>query len=99
MNDDTNHDDGMDGVDLPAPGERVGTFYGSCNKFTVNRHGDLLITVVVPAEHKYEALPVTDYPGLLLEFDVARVMKVYGDYTSTNHTDDGDDADAEWGVA
>lgn len=46
---------------------------------SVDRMGNLHLTFVVPMDSKYDALPVTDHPGMLLRIRAVREVIVYSD--------------------
>lgn len=62
---------------LPTPGEPITTFMASFRSMTIIKNGDMEVRFIVPQAQKYAALPLTDYPGMLMKFQVERYRRVY----------------------
>lgn len=56
----------------------IHTFKAWVRGATVDSKGELTISVVVPKEHKYEALPITDHGAIMQEFSV-KIVKEYSE--------------------
>lgn len=59
--------------------EPVAMFKGFVGGMRTNIRGQLLLTIVVPNTEKYDAMPVTDQPGLMLAVVCARVPRMAED--------------------
>lgn len=63
-----------DADDLDSPGDLipVATFPIIGSSYTVGPKGTLRLTLVIDRAHKYDAMPVTDWPGIQLHAAVFR---------------------------
>jgi len=57
----------------------VATFRASAGSFTTDTKGRLILHLIVPMEFKYDAMPVTDQPGMMLTFTASARPRVKGD--------------------
>lgn len=75
--------DGTDGgaeiLQFPDQGTLIADFRAVFQKMQVNRAGALVLTFLVPLDHKYDALPITDFPGMVLRMSAKREVIVYSD--------------------
>lgn len=62
----------MEPEELEEFTEPVALFKGWVRSMVSDRKGQLVLTVAVPLEEKYAAMPVTDNPGLMLGIVCAR---------------------------
>lgn len=63
---------------LPRPDEEIATFQAAFKGMTVARNGDLVVTFIIPQGDKYKAMPITDFPGMLLVLSAKRFRRKYG---------------------
>lgn len=64
-------------IQFPIQGTTIAKFYAVVKGMKVDRKGQLEIALVVSADHKYQALPTTDFPGMLMEVTVERAILNY----------------------
>lgn len=64
-------------IQFPVQGTTIAKFYAVVKGMKVDRKGQLEIALVVSADHKYQALPTTDFPGMLMEVTVQRAVLNY----------------------
>lgn len=50
--------------------EPIATFRGFISQWHGTRYGEVAVMVTVPLQYKYDAMPITDAQGLMLEFRV-----------------------------
>lgn len=62
---------------IPAPNSVIGDFRAVFSKMAVDRAGNLVLTFKVPPDFKYQAIPVTDHPGMVMRVQVKREVIVY----------------------
>ena len=61
----------------------VAGFRAATGSFSTDRRGRLVLQLIVPIDDKYEAMPVTDQPGMMLHFLALRRPR------STERPDEG----------
>lgn len=66
-------------IRFPDQGTVIADFRAVFQKLSVNRAGNLILTFLVPLDHKYEALPITDFPGMVLRMSAKREVIVYSE--------------------
>ena len=62
---------------IPAPNAVIADFRAVFAKMSVDRAGNLVLTFKVPPDFKYQAIPVTDHPGMVMRVSVKREVIVY----------------------
>lgn len=58
--------------------EEVASFRASAGSFTTDTKGRLILHLIVPMQFKYDAMPVTDQPGIMLAFTAHRRVRLAG---------------------
>lgn len=52
--------------------EPIAAFKGFVREMKTDRRGQLLLTLMIPLQEKYDAIGLTDIPGLMIGFAAAR---------------------------
>lgn len=66
-------------IEFPDMGREFADFQATFTGMKVTKSGNLELSFVVPKEAKYNALKVTDHPGMLLRIKVEREVVVYSE--------------------
>lgn len=64
-------------VNFPRMGQSVANFTAMFHGMKIDKAGNLVLTFLVPIDAKYDALPITDFPGMVLRIDASRQRMTY----------------------